>query len=348
MVQAFGTQRSGGTMTCAERQAKKVASAARHLALAVSFSWTLCACSVRPENVASSAASATCPSPLLDGVTVHAYAREIAVPDDVTVPSGAVKLHAEAGRRVTIALETSPDLPDVRLLWNAITLTTYGGTLGGWAQRVEPPDAARDVSLALTTGTLRLAPFIQSKVLRPHTESIDVLVVPGGAPGGDLAVRPGELWDAMGVPVPPRALGITFTSIRHMRVLEHVDASVEFEFVARRRFGPHKRWECAVEKKFQLVDHNSVLPDLWTLRYLQRDGSRRETLALYAPSVGSFRVIFLDPATAAGFGRWLGETRAHEVGSYAVGFLAPDSPTGLAPATDEELQELAVSQFGEQ
>ena len=272
MVQAFGTQRSGGTMTCAERKAKKVASAARHLALAVSFSWTLCACSVRPENVASSAASATCPSPLLDGVTVHAYAREIAVPDDVTVPSGAVKLHAEAGRRVTIALETSPDLPDVRLLWNAKTLTTYGGTLGGWAQRVDPPDAARDVSLALTTGTLRLAPFIQSKVLRPHTESIDVLVVPGGAPGGDLAVRPGELWDAMGVPVPP----------------------------------------------------------------------------LYAPSVGSFRVIFLDPATAAGFGRWLGETRAHAVGSYAVGFLAPDSSTGLAPATDEELQELAVSQFGEQ
>jgi hypothetical protein len=46
-------------------------------------------------------------------------------------------------------------------------------------------------------------------------------------------------------------------------------------------------------------------------------------------------------------GGWLGETHAHKVGSYAVGFLAPDSTTGFAPATDEALRELVVSQFAE-
>ncbi|MGH8218751.1 MAG: hypothetical protein ACREUT_09340, partial [Steroidobacteraceae bacterium] len=110
-----------------------------------------------------------------------------------------------------------------------------------------------------------------------------------------------------------------------------------------------ERWKCSVESDFQLLDHDSALPKLWILQHRARVGSKHATLALYNPSVGTFRAVFLDPATAAGFARWLRETHAMRVGEYRIGVIAPEKATGFEPVSGEELGELgelALAQFG--
>ncbi len=258
------------------------------------------------------------------------------------MPSGSTALHTLTGRRVSIALAVSAGIPAIRVLSDSLTLYTFGGTIAGWAAT-----ASRDASIEVEPGVVRLAPFLPRSRLHAHTDSIDLVVLPGGAPIGELAIRPGEMWDQAGQPIAPPALRLALTSLHHMSVLEQVDATVRFEFTAQHRSGAHERWTCAIESRFSLVDHDAVLPDLWTLRYAQRLGTRRATLALYRPSVGAFRAILLDPASAAGLARWLSQTHAHVIDSYRVGFLAADRPTGFEEATDDELEVLSVAQLGE-
>lgn len=70
------------------------------------------------------------------------------------------------------------------------------------------------------------------------------------------------------------------------------------------------------------------------------------TLALYKPTVGAFAMVFLDPATAAGFVRWLTETHATGVAGYAIGWLAPNNATDFQAAPKTGVSGLAVKQLG--
>jgi hypothetical protein len=252
---------------------------------------------------------------------------------------------AGVGRRILLSAEVARTVPRVRLLENSLQLTTLGGTLVGWARLDRPAGAGAHQSIQVSGGYLRIAPFVPGRRLRTYTQSVDVLVLPGGEPASQLALRPGKMWDEAGRPTAPDALKVLLEPIQHMTVLDVVEARADLEFLAQHRSGAREYWECAIQSDFQLVDHDSVLPRLWTLRPAKR-GAPHDALALYRPTVGAFPMLFLDPATAAGFMRWLAETHATGVAGYAIGWMAPEKAADFHAAPKTGLSDLAVKQLG--
>jgi hypothetical protein len=298
---------------------------------------------VPPDAVTSS----PCPSTLTAGIRLAASVAQVAVPDGVQEPSGSVKLIAGVGRRVLLSIEVPEEaLPRVRLLESSLALYTFGGTLAGWVRNVRPAAATGRQSLEVSGGYLRIAPFVPGSKLRTYAQTIDVLVVPGGAPVSGLALRPGAMWNRAGAPIAPRELQFALEPIEHMTALTVVDATAQFEFTALHIAPKPERFECAIKSDFRLVDHDAVRPALWTLQHPQRRGSAHGTIALYSPSVGAFPAVFLDPDTAAGFARWLRETGATRVGTYQLGMIAAEEATNFRPAGAQELAELMVERMG--
>lgn len=288
-----------------------------------------------------------CPESLRQGVRLTASESQVAIPDGVRVPSGAVPLVAGVGRRVLLAIDLSPGLPRVRILSSSLEMLTYGGTLAGWVRVVAPPAAMRHQSIQASQGFLRLAPFLPGRRLGPYTETLDTVVVPGGARVAGMALRPGRMWQAMDRPTPPDHLAVVLAPILHLKVLDVVAATARLEFTAVHRSRPHERWRCSIESDFQLVDHDAALPDLWLLQRAGLTGSNQPVLALYNPAVGVIPAIFRDPATASGFARWLRETRATRVGKYEIGFTSKQRAAGFEPASIDGEGELSVQEFGE-
>lgn len=293
-----------------------------------------------PDGVVPSA----CPTALIDAAHLTVSVAQVPAPDGVSVPSGSVRLMAGVGRRLLLSLEVAP-LPHVRLIENSLDITTLGGTLAGWARVDRPAGAGARESIQVSGGYLRLAPFLPGHTLRTHTQTIDVLVLPGGEPASQLAILPGRMWDEAGRPTQPGALEIRLDPIQHMTVLDVVDATAQLDLIAQHRSGAHEYWECSIQSDFQLVDHDAVLPRLWTLRRAQR-GAPNDTVALYKPVMGAFPLVFLDPVTAGGFGRWLSETHAARVGGFDIGWVASKDPTGFRAATDPGASNLAIRQLG--
>lgn len=322
----------------------------RHLAN-LSFAIALLACLLAgcagPGALTSTTPSGGCPDSLREGIRVTASVAQVPIPDGVREPSGAVKLIAGTGRRVLLAVDVSPGLPRVRLLSSSIELLTFGGTLAGWARVVAPATATDHQSIHVSDGLLRIAPFLPRGRLGPYTETLDLVVVPGGAPVPALALRPGRMWDGAGRPTAPHDLRIVVAPILHLKVQDVVGATMQLDFTALHRSRPHERWQCSIESDFQLVDHRSALPSLWVLQPAAHIGSKSSVLALYNQSIGSFPAVFLDPATAAGFARWLSETHARRVGKYEIGLTSKTAASGFQATSNDDYGQLTVQQFGE-
>lgn len=303
----------------------------------------LAACSASP--VVSATPHAPCPDSLVEGIRLSASVAQVTVPDGVRTPSGSVKLIAGVGRRILLSADVPETLPRVRLINNSLSLYTFGGTLAGWARVVQPAGAVARESIQVSGGLLRIAPFLPGNKLRTYTQTFDVLVIPGGAPAAGLVLHTGPMWDGAGRPTAPDEFEIALDPILHMSVLDTVNATAQFDFLLLHRAGAHERWECSVQSKFLLVDHDSVLPDLWTLQ-----ASRRRVpvgrLVFYNPGVGAFPVMFDNPAVAAGFARWLSETHATRVGKYQIGLMAAVTATGFQPVGNDATTTLAVKQLG--
>lgn len=300
-----------------------------------------------PRALKGPTGDGACPKPLRQGIRITTSVAQVAIPDGVRVPSGPVRLVAGVGRRVLIAVDVPQGLPHVRLLSSSLEMLTFGGTLAGWARVVAPGAAIGHQSIHASDGLLRIDPFVPVGKLGSYTETIDLLVVPGGAPAAGLALRPGRMWDDLGRPMEPRDLGIVLSPIQHLKVFDVVSATVRLDWVIRQRSRPHERWQCSTESDFQLVDHRSALPRLWVLQPAEGTGATHPVLALYSPTVGTFPAVFLNPATAAGFARWLRETRARRVGDYEIGLTSQTSATGLQDVSNADFGGLTVQQFGE-
>jgi hypothetical protein len=300
-----------------------------------------------PQALTEPTAPGGCPESLRQGIHITASVAQVAIPDGVKEPSGAVRLIAGLGRRVLIAVEVPRGLPRVRLLSDSLEVLTFGGTLAGWARIAAPATATGHQSIQVSDGLLRITPFLPGGRLGPYTEALDLEVVPGGAAAAGLALRPGRMWDDSGRPTAPHDLGIVLAPILHLKVLDVVDATALFDFTALQRSRPHERWQCSIESDFQLVDHRSALPNLWVLQPAESIGAKQPVLALYKQNMGAFPAIFLSPATAAGFARWLRETHARRVGEYAIGLTSKTAATGFQPASKDDFADFSVQQFGD-
>jgi hypothetical protein len=202
-------------------------------------------------------------------------------------------------------------------------------------------------SIQVSDGLLRIAPVFPGAKLGPYTEAVDLAVVPGGASAAGLALRPGPMWDDSGRPTAPENLRIALVPILHLKVQDVVGATARLDFTALHRSRWHERWQCSVESDFQLVDHRAALPSLWVLQPAESTGAKFPLLALYNPSIGAFPAVFLNPATAAGFARWLRETHARRVGEYEIGLTSKIAAPGFKAQSNDDSDEFVVQQFGE-
>lgn len=155
------------------------------------------------------------------------------------------------------------------------------------------------------------------------------------------------MWDDSGRPTAPPDLRVFLAPILHLKVQDVVRATAQLDFTVLHASRPHERWQCSIESDFQLVDHRAALPDLWVLQPEGDIGSKHPVLALYSRNSGAFPAVFLNPATAASFARWLSETRASRVGGYEIGLTSSMDATGFKATSNGDFGELAVQQFGE-
>jgi hypothetical protein len=251
---------------------------------------------------------------------------------------------AGTGRRVLLAVHVKRPLPPMRLVAGSLDILTFGGTLAGWARIVEPRSAVRRESIDVEGGWLQIAPFLPGRRLHARSEAVDLLVVPGGGPRAQLALRPGPLWNAHGQPMAARSLRVRLVPEIHMTRLHAVEATASFRFVVRHLSAAHERWRCTIATRFPLVDHEAARPDLWVLTYKPPRGAARAALALYSARTGAFEAVFLDPQTARAFAHWMGAVRARRAGAFRLGFIDGNGG-GFAPLESQAFGHLHVAQW---
>jgi hypothetical protein len=236
----------------------------------------------------------------------------------------------------------------VRLLGNSLSILTYGGVLAGWARVVDPPMAADSESIAAQGGWLQIAPFISGSRLHAQTQTVDLLVIPGGQPIAGLALQPGPMWRRDGAPMPPDRIRFRLVPEFHMTQLHAVDATATFRFAARHLTGAHEHWECSIPTNFTLVNRESGLPSLWVLRTTgsHAPAGAGRVLALYSRRIGVFKAAFLNPDSARNFALWESETHATRTGGFALGFIGQSSHTPFTPISAAASHMLAVAQWG--
>jgi hypothetical protein len=298
-----------------------------------------------------------CPAQISDQVRLAASAVPLTLPTELAAAAASTHHPNEVVRRLTISVAPGGEARGLTVFSSTLSLMTTGGTLAGWAGLGE--GFASSNAVDITPGRLRIQPFLRRSTLEPQTMVVDLLVVPGSAPIDESAVKPSVLWDGEMRAKRPDSVQIGLTPLRHFNVLDKVNGRVILQLTVAHSRRTQQRWNCSFEGRFELVDHDAVLPDLWGLRVTGRRGAADQWFALADPTSGAFRAIFTDAQIAHSFAAWLRTTKAAEVGRYKVGLfqLEPDENTPPAarripatpfhPFTAEDLQALEVKRLGE-
>ena len=277
--------------------------------------------------------AAACPPGVQEQIKLTADAATIAIPSNL-VPTGN-STDAVAGRRVVISVSAGAAAARLHLVSNAMTITTFGGTLEGMANANEDARAITNSAprltqisdgraLELSPGRLRIAPFVIGPTLRPQTLSLDLLVTPGGSPLDEMVVATQAMWDTQLHPLPPERVAISLVPLRHFTMYDQVEATLSLDFAASRTSTARQQWACSAESRFILVDRTATAPNLWDLRKSAEYGRSEWWLALFSPKSGPLRAIFTSPADASGFASWLRQTHALHVGGYDIGMFRPE------------------------
>ncbi len=298
----------------------------------------------------------SCPTELLAQVKVFASGTPRTIPPELAVDTGIA--NGVVGRRLLVSVSPTGAARGLRILSSALTATTFGGTFEGWAA-IEPNGTGR--ALDVSPGRLRLEPFLSGSTLQPQSISLDLLVVPGAVSIDEMALSALQLWSQDRQPISAEAVQISLTRLRHFSVYDSVEATIKLEFVASVSRFATDRWQCSVENHVTLVDRAAVTPPLWDLRKTVDRGRSEFWLALFDRGTGPFRAIFMSPADATGFARWLRQTHSTRVGPYQLGMFRPEYsndarrtvPVAHAvidtfqPASPDDLNDLVIGRLGE-
>lgn len=345
----------------------------------------LVGCTVSPPRLgeAAQATPADCPDELRERVRVATSAMAISLPDGLSSQAGTRQLEELVARRLLISATPARGAAGVRVRGSALMVTIVGGTFAGSVSAAEtdikptreihvagspsgtvmrsnPREVARDRALEIIPGRLRVEPFLSSSKLHSETIALDVTLVPGGAPADKMTVSLPPLWTPERHPVSPETLQITVSAERHLTVFDVVEAHVSLDVDGIGPRGSRDIWRCSYKTSFTLVDHDSVLPALWDLRIVSRQGKPTRWLALFEPAVGPFRAIFTSAEAAQAFATWLRTTGATRAGRYQLGLFEADEggsqstvPADLdiasrfRPASADDVQTLTVERLGE-
>jgi hypothetical protein len=320
--------------------------------------------STRPAAVATEELpEPSCPAELQAAIKISASSVPVTIPPELSVDNGAG--NGGLGRRLLVSVSPSGAARGMRILSSALSATTVGGTLKGWAavERNAAGHASGEVSHAIdvSPGGLRLSPFLNGPTLQPQTVSLDLLVIPGGAPIDEMAISVPQMWSEERRPIPADAMKISLTPLRHFSMYDFVAAMISLDLIVAGPRPAMERWECSAETRVTLADRDAVTPPLWDLRKTAERGRSEFWLALFDQKTGPFRAIFSSPADATGFARWLRETHSTRVAQYQLGIFRPEYsddarrtvPVGQSvidsfqPASSDDVNNLVVGRLGE-
>lgn len=320
-----------------------------------------------------------CPDDLRHLYSVSAESLPVALPQAL-VRDDAVATSGQQARRVVISVAARRPVPAERIVWSALSLSTFGGTFSGWTDLRTPftvvnaleaasstplsPQSrgypAETASVIYAPGEIKIVRSARGKADLSGTVAMDVVVTPGGIEVDDTVMRVAKLWSADGAPLPPQAIEFELAPARHPPGYDVVDATAEVEFVVRR--GNGDEWSCAAETRVTLVDQDAVRPPLWDIGVASSSNGRRNAwLALSDPATGVIRLIFESPSAANAFTHWVKATSAGGLGRYSLGVIQPTipparrpfAPLDLAslrnfrPLTNDEISALKVGALGE-
>jgi hypothetical protein len=327
-------------------------------AVAVALLTLVSGCASSGGHTAVTPTEIDCPDDIQSQVRLSASAVPLTFPAALNINAGSPEHPGLVARRVMVAVAPTGAARGMRIFSTSLSLTTIGGTLAGWASIGH--DLAASNAVDIIPGRLRMQPFVPGSRLTAQTVAVDVFVTPGSAPIDESVITTGSLWNAEHRATAASNLQITLTPVRHLTVFDVVEGTLVLELTAAAKRSAQERWRCSITTQFQLIDHESVLPNLWVLRKSGQRGVESQWLAFNDPTTGPFRAVFSDVQSARGFAGWLRETRAQSVGPYQLGLFRPNEPNpntplisrlsvavpfhGIAP---EELQTLEVKRLGE-
>jgi len=300
-----------------------------------------------------------CPGDLDRLFSVSAESLPIALPDTL-VRDGAASTGGQIARRIVVSLAARRPLHADRVVWSALSLSTFGGTFAGWTDLQTPytvvnaiksaaagalsspthGDAAEAASVAFAPGEIKVIRSARGKADLSGTLTLDVVVMPGGAEVDDTVMRLTQLWKKDGAPLPPDDVKFELARARHPPGYDVVDAGVEVEFIVNRGKRGDE-WGCMAESRVTLVDQDAVRQPLWDIGIAASSNGRRNWwLALAAPATGVIRLIFESPAAANAFTQWVKVTHATGLGRYSLGVIQPSIPKTQRPFAPIDLAAL--------
>jgi hypothetical protein len=303
-----------------------------------------------------------CPDNLTGQVTLQAEVRPVDLRaadfhDPAIATSGSV------GRRLFVSVTLSGLQSKDRIVWSALNVATYGGTLLGWDRLdlgATTSDREQLSSVGLSPGQLKITRIAKGRTDLASHYSVDLLVMPGGIAVDDAVVHVPALWRDTGTPLQADVIAPQLVPVRHSPGLDVVQANLELSYVV--RIGETgDEWVCAAETRVTLVDVESLRLPFWDLGLASSNSSRGEWLALTDPALGAVRLVFDDPASAHAFANWLKTTRSTRVGNHGLAVFKqsgrltgkPLGPIGedllktLRPMTERDIEKIVVGPAGE-
>lgn len=323
----------------------------RGFTIAFMLGCVLCGCESihRSRVVDKNPGDLECPAELKDQVVLSLTATSLAIPEKLDVDDGSVKAYGMLGRRLMISILPTERVKGAKVLSSVATISTFGGTLRGWAEmhrsfasskdarqaqsndKVRNPAISQLQSIEVSPGRVRIVPFLQSQRVWPETIQLDLLVIPGGGRFDEMTVETGALWKPDGAPIDPKEVEVRLAPIQHLTVFDFVEALVELDVIGKSSAFSRVQWKCSFEGRGTIVDRDSVRPPLWDLGIPDSRGNRVWWLALKESSAGTVRAIFTNPASARGFSDWLMQTGATGVGKYQLELFQSPIPEEETP-----------------
>lgn len=215
----------------------------------------------------------------------------------------------------------------------------------GWDhfERIDPAQPSQETSTVISSpGQLKITRVTKAHADLVGTQSIDLLIMPGGIAVDDTVVRFAALWTDQGTPLPSDHISPQFVPLRHPPALDVVEATLELTFIVRVA-ETKDEWVCAIDARVILVDRESLRQPLWDLGIASANAVRKDRLALFDPSLGAVRLIFDHPASAHAFASWMRATGATRIGDYSLSIVQQPTPRGtrpFGPVTEEAMQTL--------
>lgn len=299
-----------------------------------------------------------CPKDLDHLFSVSAESLPVSLPANLARDvAGAIS--GQHARRIVVSIAARRPLQSERIVWSALSLSTFGGTFSGWTglqtqhtvvNAVKPAaneplspltrrEPAETASVVFAPGEIKVVRSARGKTDLSGTLALDVVVTPGGTEVDDTVMRVAKLWTPEGAPLSPSVVEFELVSARHPPGYDVVDASAELEFVVRRSNGDE--WGCALETRATLVDQDAVRQPLWDIGVASSSNGRRNAwLALSDPARGVIRLIFESPSAANAFAHWVKATGANGLGRYSLGVIQPTIPRTQRPFAPIDLASL--------